>query len=222
MTTATSMTAKRRQLVEDQLIARGIADPRILAAMGKVPRELFVPPIRREWAYEDRPLAIPAAQTISQPYIVAFMIEALRLTGSEKVLEIGAGSGYAAAVLAEVASEVFAIERIGELVEFARANLQATGYTRVHLRHADGTQGWQDEAPFDAILVSAGAPDEPKTLMHQLKIGGRLVVPIGADPSNQELIRITRTGEDSFTREDLTSVRFVPLIGSEGWKDGVE
>ena len=144
------------------------------------------------------------------------MIEALALRGGEKVLEIGAGSGYAAAVLAEIAREVFTIERIGQLAERAAANLAEAGCDNVHVRHADGTEGWSDEAPFDAILVSAGAPDVPKSLMRQLKIGARMVVPVGSDPRSQELIRITRVDDEEYEREDIADVRFVPLIGKEG------
>jgi protein-L-isoaspartate(D-aspartate) O-methyltransferase len=208
----------RQRLVSEQVKARGVRDPLVLAAMRKVPREHFVPPRFKDAAYEDRPLSIGAGQTISQPYIVAFMVEALALRGGEKVLEIGAGSGYAAAVLAEIAGEVFTIERIGQLAERAAANLADAGYHNVHVRHADGTEGWKDHAPFDAILVSAGGPDVPKTLLHQLTVGARMVIPIGPDPRAQELVRITRVDEDEFEQEDLADVRFVPLIGKEGWE----
>jgi protein-L-isoaspartate(D-aspartate) O-methyltransferase len=211
----------RARLVAEQLVARGISDPAVLEAMGTVPREKFVPVDRRHLAYADRPLSIGAGQTVSQPYIVAYMIEALQLKGGEKVLEIGAGSGYAAAVLAEIAAHVFTIERIGELAQLAKDNLADAGVNRVTVRHADGTDGWPEEAPFDAILVSAGAPKVPDTLRHQLKTGGRMVVPVGEDPTDQELIRITRTGEEAFDRTHLTYVRFVPLIGHEGWKPDV-
>jgi protein-L-isoaspartate(D-aspartate) O-methyltransferase len=163
-------------------------------------------------------LPIDAEQTISQPYIVAFMVEALGLVGGEKVLEIGAGSGYAAAVLAEIAGEVYAIERIGQLAEKAAANLNHAGYRNVHVLHDDGTRGWEEEAPFDAILVSAGAPEVPEALKHQLAPGGRLVIPIGRDRFAQELIRITRGERAQFDREDLADVRFVPLIGEQGWE----
>ena len=213
-----TMEQKRDRLVTQQVEARGVRDPLVLAAMKAVRRELFVPKDLRAEAYDDTPLSIGSGQTISQPYIVAFMIEALALGGGEKVLEIGAGSGYAAAVLSEIASEVFTIERIGQLAEGAAANLAEAGCDNVHVRHADGTEGWSDEAPFDAILVSAGAPDVPKSLMRQLKIGARMVVPVGSDPRSQELIRITRVDNEEYEREDIADVRFVPLIGKEGWE----
>lgn len=208
----------RDRFVSEQIEARGVRDSLVLAAMRNVPREMFVPEDRRPEAYQDSPLPIGAGQTISQPYIVAFMVEALALRGGEKVLEIGAGSGYAAAVLAEIAGEVFTVERIGQLAERAAANLADCGCGNVHVRHADGTEGWVEEAPFDAILVSAGAPDVPKSLMRQLAIGGHMVVPVGSDPRAQELIRITRVDEDEYEREDIADVRFVPLIGKEGWE----
>jgi protein-L-isoaspartate(D-aspartate) O-methyltransferase len=214
-----SIDKLRQLLVSEQVEARGIRDPLVLAAMRRVPRELFVPVSLRDAAYEDRPLPIGAGQTISQPYIVAFMIEALALRGGEKVLEIGAGSGYAAAVLAEVSAEVFTIERIGRLAETAAENLGNAGYKNIHVRHSDGTQGWPEEAPFDAILVSAGAPEIPKTLERQLAIGGRMVVPVGRTSRAQELIRVTRASEDEYAREAIADVRFVPLIGKEGWKN---
>jgi protein-L-isoaspartate(D-aspartate) O-methyltransferase len=214
-----SMEQLRKQLVATQVEARGVRDPLVLAAMGKVERERFVPKRLKDEAYKDRPLPIGVGQTISQPYIVAFMIEALALRGGEKVLEVGAGSGYAAAVLSEIAREVFTIERIGQLAEMAATNLAAAGCDNVHVRHADGTRGWEDEAPFDAILVSAGAPNIPGALQRQLAIGGRMVIPVGCNPRAQELVRITRIGEDEFEQEDIADVRFVPLIGQEGWED---
>ena len=210
---------RRRDMVSDHIYARGVRDIAVLEAMGRVPREKFLPAALRELAYDDRPLPIAGGQTISQPYIVAYMVEALALRGGEKVLEIGAGSGYAAAVMAEIAEDVFTIERIGELAEKAAAHLADAGYKNVHVRHADGTQGWAEEAPFDAILVSAGAPEVPASLKRQLKVGGRMVIPVGLSNLAQELIRITRVSETAFDREDLADVRFVPLIGEEGWED---
>lgn len=207
----------RERMVERQIQARGVHDPRVLAAMRAVPRERFVADDVRDDAYEDRPLPIGAGQTISQPYIVAVMIEALRLAGGEKVLEVGAGSGYAAAVLGQIASEVWTIERLDELAGIARANLAAADCRNVHVLHGDGTQGWAKAAPYDAILVSAGAPDVPGPLLAQLAIGGRLVVPVGASPHRQTLVRVTRTGEADYTREQLGDVSFVPLIGKDGW-----
>lgn len=213
-----SQSKARNRFVSEQVAARGVRDPLVLEAMRSVPRENFVPSDMKEHAYEDSPLPIGAKQTISQPYIVAFMIEALTLRGGEKVLEIGAGSGYAAAVLGEIADSVHTIERIGQLAERAADNLAATGCENIYVRHADGTEGWAEEAPFDAILVSAGAPEVPKSLIYQLKIGGRMVVPVGGDLRAQELVRITRVDDDEFEREDLADVRFVPLIGKEGWE----
>jgi protein-L-isoaspartate(D-aspartate) O-methyltransferase len=210
----------RLKMVKSQVEDRGILDPHVLSAMRRIPREDFVAPDSRAHAYEDRPLAIGAGQTISQPYIVAYMIDALELKGGEKILEIGGGSGYAAAVLAVIAGHVFTIERIPELADLARTNLATAGVRNVNVRCADGTQGWPEEAPFDAILVSAGAPDIPRALLDQMKTGARMVVPVGDDPTSQDLIRVTRRGAADFQREWLTSVRFVPLIGQHGWKSG--
>lgn len=207
------------QLLFEQIEARGVRDPMVLAAMRAVPREYFVPEALRGDAYADTALPIGAGQTISQPYIVAFMLEALALRGGDKVLEIGAGSGYAAAVLSKIANDVFAIERIGSLARRAVENLAAAGCGNVRVRHADGTEGWPEEAPFDAILVSAGAPDLPTSLMRQLAIGGRLVVPIGPSPRYQDLVRIVRVSAEEYDRENIAEVRFVPLIGKEGWHD---
>jgi protein-L-isoaspartate(D-aspartate) O-methyltransferase len=209
---------RRERFVREQIEARGVRDPLVVKAMRKVRRELFVPEHLKEEAYVDSPLPIGGGQTISQPYIVAFMVEALALQGGEKVLEIGAGSGYAAAVLAEIAGEVYTVERVGQLAERAATNLADAGYDNVHVRHADGTEGWSDHAPFDAILVSAGGPDIPKSLLHQLKIGARMVMPVGSDLRAQELIRVMRLDEDEYEREDIADVRFVPLIGKEGWE----
>lgn len=207
----------RKQMVERHIAARGVRDELVLDAMRKVPRELFLPDNLREFAYEDAPLPIVGEQTISQPYIVAFMAEALMLSGGEKVLEIGAGSGYAAAVLSEIAAEVYTVERLGPLAEQAATLLVELGYDNVRVRHGDGTKGWPEHAPYDAIVVAAGGPQVPDALKQQLKIGGRLVIPIGVDQRSQELVRVTRVSKDEYRSEDIADVRFVPLIGEEGW-----
>lgn len=209
---------QRRRMVEDHVRSRGVRDEAVLNAMLGVPREAFVPETYRDHAYADAPLPIGEDQTISQPYIVAYMAEALALKPGEKVLEIGSGSGYAAAILAQLCGDVFAIERIEKLSIRSAETLRTLGIKNVHLRYADGSQGWPDAAPFDAILVSAGAPSVPMALKNQLAIGGRMVIPIGRDPRAQELIRIKRVSEDEYFREDIADVRFVPLIGKEGWE----
>ncbi len=214
----TELESARIAMVRDQIRARGVRDAAVLQAMSKVRRELFVPQHLREQAYQDAPLPIAEGQTISQPYIVAFMVEALVLSADCTVLEVGAGSGYAAAVMAEIAREIIAVERLKALADTAAANLADAGYRNVKVIHADGTLGWKEQSPYDAILVSAGGPKVPEALKRQLKVGGRLVIPIGTDPRAQELVRITRTGENHFKREDLADVRFVPLIGVEGWE----
>ncbi len=216
----TDYAERREALVEFQLERRGISDPLVLDAMRTVPRELFVPEHLRSEAYGDWPLPIGAGQTISQPYIVAYMIAALELEGGEKALEIGSGSGYAAAVMAEIADVVYGIERIAMLAEQSGRNLAAAGCDNVTIRCADGTEGWPEEAPFDAILVSAGAPDVPQALKEQLAVGGRMVVPVGSAPDMQELVRVTRVEEDKWEEEPMTAVRFVPLIGRHGWDTG--
>ncbi len=209
--------ALREEMVARSIVARGVRDKLVLEAIGKVPRELFLPKNLREFAYEDSPLPIDGEQTISQPYIVAFMIEALMLKGGEKVLEIGAGSGYAAAVLSEIAADVYTVERLGQLADKAAATLAGLGYDNVRVLHGDGTRGWPEHAPFDAIVVAAGGPQVPESLKQQLKIGGRLVIPLGADQRSQELVRVTRISSTEFRSEDIADVRFVPLIGAEGW-----
>jgi protein-L-isoaspartate(D-aspartate) O-methyltransferase len=211
--------AQRLAMVRGQIEARGIRDPAVLRAMREVPREAFVPPDQAEFAYHDSPLPIAAGQTISQPYIVALMAAALEIEPANRVLEIGTGSGYAAAVLSRMADEVYTIERHAELAEGAGRALESLGYDNVHVLHSDGTRGWPDHAPFDAIVVAAGGPDVPRALLDQLAIGGRLVIPVGPTPRLQELVRVTRVSEDEFAREDLGGVRFVPLVGAEGWQE---
>lgn len=216
---AIDFATQRREMVGHAIAARGVRSPLVLQAMGRVAREDFLPSNLREFAYDDTPLPIAEGQTISQPYIVAFMIEALDLQGGERVLEIGTGSGYAAAILGEIAGEVYTVERIGQLAEKAAMVLSDLGYDNVHVLHGDGTKGWSQNAPYDGIVVAAGGPTVPESLKGQLKIGGRLVIPVGSDPSVQELVRITRISDDGYRREDLADVRFVPLIGQEGWAD---
>ncbi|RMF96205.1 MAG: protein-L-isoaspartate(D-aspartate) O-methyltransferase [Gammaproteobacteria bacterium] len=211
--------ALRQEMVERQLKARGIRSGPVLQAMGKVRREGYVPSYLGEFAYDDTPLPIEEEQTISQPYIVAAMLEALDLGGGEKVLEIGTGSGYAAAVLAEIAGEVYTIERHATLARSAAERLARDGYRNVHVRCGDGTLGWPEAAPFDAIVVAAGGPEVPESLREQLAIGGRMVIPVGRTIGLQRLLRITRTGPDRYETEDLGAVRFVPLVGAEGWRD---
>jgi len=204
-------------MVEEQVVARGVKDARVIAAMRKVPRHLFVEEALQNQAYSDRPLPIGEKQTISQPYMVALMTEALQLTGKEKVLEIGAGSGYQTAILAESARQVFSIERILSLTMKARMLLINLGYTNVEIKFSDGTEGWIGESPFDAIIVTAGSPDIPQPLVDQLAVGGRLVIPVG-DESVQDLIRLKKT-EEGVKREDLGGCRFVKLIGKHGWSE---
>ena len=207
---------QRHRMVSDQLARRDIGDPRVLAAFADVPREQFVDPEQARWAYEDSPLAIGYGQTISQPYVVAITAQALALRGDERVLEIGTGSGYAAAILGKLAREVHTVERIEALAITAAARLARLGFTNVFVHHGDGTLGWPPHAPYDAIAVSASAPRPPPTLLQQLAIGGRCVLPHGNE-SSQRLVRITREDVDRFVEDDLGDVRFVPLVGAEGW-----
>ena len=206
----------RQVMVDTQLKRRGIADSRVLAAMAKIPRHRFVPMHLKEQAYGDYPLPIGEDQTISQPYIVGLMTEALELKGGEKVLELGAGSGYQAAILGELADQVFTIERLPSLAQAAEMVLREVGYTNVHIKVADGTLGWAEEAPFDAILVTAGSPQIPPPLVEQLALGGRLVIPVG-DSYTQTLTRVRRTPE-GLKHEYLGGCRFVKLIGKHGWE----
>jgi protein-L-isoaspartate(D-aspartate) O-methyltransferase len=209
----------RAQMVNLQLAGRGISDPRVLDAFRAVPREAFVPDDLAEFAYKDAPLPIGEEQTISQPYIVAVTLEALAVTGNDRVLEIGTGSGYAAAVLSRIAREVFTVERRETLASAARERLERLEYRNVQVLHGDGTLGWPAHAPYDAIAVAAGGPEVPKALLSQLRLGGRLVIPVGPDESTQTLMRVTREGPETFREESLTAVRFVPLIGEQGWPD---
>jgi protein-L-isoaspartate(D-aspartate) O-methyltransferase len=206
----------RRKMVQEQLVARGIKDKRVLDAMMKVPRHLFVEEGLWHQAYGDFPLPIGQGQTISQPYIVALMTEALQLTGDDKVLEIGTGSGYQGAILAELTNQVLSIERISSMASKARKVLDELGYANVLIRVSDGTLGWQEEAPFAGIVVTAGAPEIPPTLMQQLQVGGRLVIPVG-DEYSQTLLKVVKQ-ERGYKEEDLGGVRFVKLIGNHGWK----
>jgi protein-L-isoaspartate(D-aspartate) O-methyltransferase len=208
---------QRRIMVDEHLERRGIRDPLLLQAFRDVRREDFVPPEMKEFAYDDRPLPIGEDQTISQPYIVALMTQALGLRGGERVLEIGTGSGYAAAIAGRLAGEVFTVERLDSLARSARERLERLEYHNVHVRSGDGTLGWPERAPFDAVVVTAGGPQPPRALLSQLAIGGRLVIPVGARVGIQRLVRLTRETEDEYREEDLGGVRFVELIGEQGF-----
>ena len=212
------LSAARGQMVAHQIVERGVRSPAVARAMREVPREAFMREELREFAYSDSPLPIGEGQTISQPYIVAYMTEALELEGGERVLEVGTGSGYAAAVLSRIAGEVYTIERHASLAEEARAALARLGYDNVHVIVGDGTKGWPQAAPYDAIVVAAGGPQVPRALREQLAIGGRLVIPVG-EARDQRLVRVRRTGEEEYEEEELLAVRFVPLIGEQGWQD---
>lgn len=208
-------------MVESQIADRGVRDRRVLDAMRSVQRHLFVPEAIRNASYDDNALGIGHSQTISQPYIVALMTEALELKGGERVLEIGTGSGYQTAVLASLCDRVYTVERIGRLSRRAQETLKNLGVKNVEYLVGDGSLGWQSEAPFDAVIVTAAPPRPPEPLKSQLAIGGRLVVPAG-DRGSQELLRIRRTGDNEFATENLLAVVFVPLIGEHGWKGGGE
>lgn len=219
---ATTFAEQREALVQGELRALGIRDRAVLDAMKAVPREAFVPAELAEFAYRNVPLPIESGQTISQPYIVALMTEALKLEPGDRVLEIGAGSGYAAAVLSKLANEVFTIERHAGLAETARRRLEEQGCDNVHVLHGDGTRGWPEMAPFDAIVATASGPGVPRALLEQLKDGGRLVIPVGKSSSHQVLLRITRRREGDYDYEELAGVRFVPLLGDGEWTDASE
>lgn len=206
----------RRTMVDKHIKPRGVRDPEVLAAMLAVPRHLFVEEALRDQAYGDYPLPIGEKQTISQPYIVAMMTEALQLASQDRVLEIGTGSGYQAAILAQIVSRVFSIERLPDLARRARKVLDSIGCPNVQIRVGDGTLGWPEEAPFNAIIVTAGAPQIAEAYYQQLAVGGRLVIPVGGSDA-QRLYRVTRVAPDQYHQEDLLGCRFVPLIGVGGW-----
>jgi len=207
---------ERRRMVEYQIKARGVRDPRVLAAMQDVPRHIFIPPPYDRAAYDDNPLPIGSGQTISQPYIVALMTELLALSQKDRVLEIGAGSGYQAAILAQIAAMVVTIERVSKVAALARRNIGELGIKNVTIMEGDGTLGCPEKAPFDAIIVTAATPEIPQPLLDQLNEGGRLVAPVGGREI-QELTKVVRTGT-TFVRSYFGGVRFVPLIGRHGWQ----
>ncbi len=209
---------EREKMVSSQIEARGIKNPLVLKAMRTVPRHEFMPEDVRDMAYTDRPLPLGQGQTISQPYIVAYMTQSLRLCGGEKVLEIGTGLGYQAAVLSHIASEVYSIEYLAELEERARNILTNLGYSNVHLKTGDGTLGWPEAAPFDGIIVTASGPKIPESFKEQLAIGGRLVMPVGEYRFGQTIIRLTKGTGEHFQEERLLDVAFVPLLGKFGWE----
>lgn len=208
-------SVSRKRMVNEQLTVRGIHDPRVLEVMGRVPRHLFVDEGLAEQAYSDNPLGIGEGQTISQPYMVALMTEALGLLGTEKVLEIGTGCGYQTAVLAELARQTYTIERIKSLGLMARSTLKKLGYRNIVIRIGDGSHGWREGAPFDGILVAAGSPKIPQPLLAQLAEGGRLVVPVGTE-HEQNLMRVKMISGQPMV-EDLGACRFVKLVGKFGW-----
>jgi protein-L-isoaspartate(D-aspartate) O-methyltransferase len=215
-------TQARLRMVERQVARRGVANVDVLNAMRNVPREAFVPAEWVQFAYDDTPLPIESGQTISQPFVVALMIEAAEVAPGHHVLEIGAGSGYAAAIMGQIAAQVHAIERHGELTSLARERMGRLGYNNVHVRTGDGTRGWPNAAPFDAIIAAAGGPAIPQVLKEQLRIGGVLVMPVGETPRVQRLMKVRRVSADHYEEEDLGPVAFVPLIGAHGWADEEE
>ena len=215
----TDFAKLRERMVERQIAGRGIRDPVLLEAFRRVPREEFIAPAHAAQAYGDHPLPIEGGQTISQPYMVALMIEAAGIKPGDRVLEVFAGSGYAAAVMSQVADQVIAIERKPELVAVATERLKRLGYENVTILEGDGTRGWPDGAPYDAILAAASGSHVPQPLVDQLAPGGRLVMPVGRQSWVQKLVKLTKRPDSEVERESLGEVRFVPLIGEEGWKD---
>jgi protein-L-isoaspartate(D-aspartate) O-methyltransferase len=218
--TLTNFAAEREAMIERQIESRGITDPKILEAFRAVPREAFVAEDYQERAYGDFPLPIEAGQTISQPYIVALMIDAAEIKVGDTVLEVGAGSGYAAAVMSRIAGKVVAIERQAELARVARERIERLGYDNVEIVEGDGTRGLPDRAPYDAILAAASGSHVPDALVEQLAPGGRIVMPVGDPGWVQKLVKVTKGPAGKLITEDLGGVRFVPLIGEEGWSDG--
>ncbi|MCK9418965.1 MAG: protein-L-isoaspartate(D-aspartate) O-methyltransferase [Nitrospirae bacterium] len=208
---------ERSRMVDEQIVSRGVKDERVLAVMRKIPRHEFLPEAIRGMSYADNALPLGEGQTMSQPYMVALMTELLGLKGSERVLEIGTGSGYQAAVLAELCGKVYSVERVKPLADKARVQLDRLGYKSVAIKVYDGTYGWKEMAPFDAIMVTAGSPDIPAPLVEQLKAGGRMVIPVG-DRYGQQLITVVKTAEGMITERSIPCV-FVPLIGNHGWKE---
>jgi protein-L-isoaspartate(D-aspartate) O-methyltransferase len=218
--TMTNFAAEREAMIERQIASRGINEPTILEAFRAVPREQFLSPEYAELAYGDHPLPIEAGQTISQPYIVALMIQAAEIKAGDRVLEVGAGSGYAAAVMSRIAGQVIAIERQADLVKVAQERIRRLGYDNVRIVEGDGTRGWEADAPYDAIVAAASGSHVPPAWVKQLAEGGRIVMPVGEPNWVQKLIKVTRGPAGKLITEDLGGVRFVPLIGEEGWNDG--
>jgi len=213
-----SMEEKREEMIARQIAGRGIHDVNILAAMRAVPREAFVSEGYAKYAYDDGPLPIMEGQTISQPYVVALMIQELQIRETDCVLEIGTGSGYAAAVVSRIAAQVYTVERFESLAAYAQQQLEILGYDNVHVHHGDGTLGWVEHAPYDAIIVAAGGPIVPQALKEQLTIGGRMIIPVGSEQRAQRLIKVTRMSDEEYQERPLSHVRFVPLIGEQGWE----
>jgi protein-L-isoaspartate(D-aspartate) O-methyltransferase len=219
MSQSTDFISEREHMVRKQIEARGIDNPQVLEAMRGVPRHRFVPENMASMAHADRPLPIGQDQTISQPYIVAYMTQCLRLRGGERVLEIGTGLGYQAAVLSRIASEVYSIERFPDLADRAREILASLGYDNVSITCGDGTKGWPEKAPFDGIIATASGPRVPDSLKEQLRMGGRIVMPVGSYRMGQNIVRLTKGSGDRFQEENLLGVAFVPMVGEEGWQE---
>ncbi len=219
MSKAYDFSAMRANMILTQLKERGIKDTAVLQAMNTIPREAFVDAAYKGMAYQDNPLPIPANQTISQPYVVALMLSLLALKPEHRVLEVGTGSGYAAAILSQLVKAVYTIERHQTLVDYAQECLKTIGCENIFIHHGDGTLGWPEHAPFDGIIVAAGGPVIPTALRQQLAIGGRLIMPVGKEQRRQELIRLTRISQEQFRKKNFGPVAFVPLIGHEGWPE---